>query len=90
MVSHPARKTGTELKKKWQRHVVHDFAEKRNSSFALLSWYADAFAVVVSPFCKCSNCASIKSDIRCKITLAGVPVAGMDPDLLPVMPSFIS
>jgi glycosyltransferase involved in cell wall biosynthesis len=49
IVSHPARKTNAELKTKWQRHIVHDFAETKASKESLVFWYIKALAVALSP-----------------------------------------
>jgi glycosyltransferase involved in cell wall biosynthesis len=48
-VFHPARKTFEELKTKWRRHIVHDFAEARISYSRLLIWCAKAVVVAMSP-----------------------------------------
>jgi GT2 family glycosyltransferase len=49
VVWHPARKTMAELKVKWQRHTVHDYAGFRGKSLGILKWYLRTIAVAASP-----------------------------------------
>jgi glycosyltransferase involved in cell wall biosynthesis len=49
IVWHPARKHLSELKTKWQRHIIHDFAAARGSLPKQLLWMARAAAVAASP-----------------------------------------
>jgi glycosyltransferase involved in cell wall biosynthesis len=48
-VFHPARTSMDQLRAKWNRHVMHDFAETRGSKVRLMTWYAKALAVALSP-----------------------------------------
>jgi Glycosyl transferase family group 2 len=49
LVSHPARKTISELQVKWDRQVAHDFAELGAGAAARARWVAKAMALAVSP-----------------------------------------
>jgi glycosyltransferase involved in cell wall biosynthesis len=49
IVWHPARKQISELKQKWQRHIVHDYAGFRGSAQRKVLWYLRAFAIAASP-----------------------------------------
>jgi GT2 family glycosyltransferase len=48
IVYHPARQTFGELRKKWDRHISHDFNEKAAGIGGRLKWVALIFAVAVS------------------------------------------
>jgi len=49
IVYHPARSSFTELYRKWDRHIHHDFSEVRKSRLARLRWMFYATGVFVSP-----------------------------------------
>ena len=48
IVYHPARQTFADLRKKWDRHISHDFNEKAGGIGGRLKWFALVFAVAVS------------------------------------------
>jgi glycosyltransferase involved in cell wall biosynthesis len=48
IVYHPARKTFTELTKKWDRHIAHDFNEKAHGVGGRLKWAGLIVAVAAS------------------------------------------
>lgn len=49
IVYHPARKTFTELARKWDRHIAHDYELIRSRPFGTLRWLARAIALAGSP-----------------------------------------
>lgn len=49
IVNHPARKSFTELTRKWDRHIAHGFEEFGTKRFGRLRWLARAVAVAGSP-----------------------------------------
>ncbi|WP_062118867.1 glycosyltransferase [Aureimonas sp. AU40] len=53
IVYHPARKTFTELSRKWDRHIAHDFAEMRGEQFWWPRWVLRSAAVALSPVAEC-------------------------------------
>ena len=48
IVYHPARTSFAELRRKWDRHVAHDFAERPRGPIGLALWVAKSFAVGAS------------------------------------------
>ncbi len=48
IVYHPARQSFEELKKKWDRHISHDFNEKPVGLFGRLFWLLRSIAVALS------------------------------------------
>ncbi len=49
VVDHPARTSFEELRRKWDRHIAHEYAELRNQPFWRLRTLGRAVAVAVSP-----------------------------------------
>jgi glycosyltransferase involved in cell wall biosynthesis len=49
IVYHPARSTFAEIFEKWNRHIVHDYAEYAGTKFETLRWTFYAFGVAFSP-----------------------------------------
>jgi glycosyltransferase involved in cell wall biosynthesis len=48
IVYHPARNSFSELAHKWDRHISHDFNDRKNSWPSKLKWIALAMAIAVS------------------------------------------
>lgn len=48
-VYHPARSDFSELRRKWDRHIAHDFSGVRQSRSRSLKWVAKTMAMVASP-----------------------------------------
>lgn len=48
IVYHPARKSFAELRRKWDRHISHDFADRHRGPIGLALWIAKSFAVGAS------------------------------------------
>jgi glycosyltransferase involved in cell wall biosynthesis len=49
VVYHPARHTLIELRRKWDRHVAHDFAQHVHGLLDRTRWVAKAFVLALSP-----------------------------------------
>lgn len=49
IVFHPARKSFSELTRKWDRHIAHDYERMKPRRFAKLLWLARAAAIAGSP-----------------------------------------
>ncbi len=49
IVYHPARRSFAELARKWDRHIAHDYEERRPGLAGLLRWFAKAAALAASP-----------------------------------------
>jgi glycosyltransferase involved in cell wall biosynthesis len=49
IVFHPARKTFADLKRKWDRHIAHDYERIRSRRLGALRWLARAIAIAGSP-----------------------------------------
>jgi len=53
IVYHPARKAFDELKRKWDRHISHDYADMRGAP-GMVKWIVKAFALLASPLAEIS------------------------------------
>ncbi len=49
IVFHPARRSFAELARKWDRHIAHDYEERRPGLAGRLRWFARAAALAGSP-----------------------------------------
>ncbi len=49
IVYHPARRSFSELQRKWDRHIAHDFQERVHTASDKLKWLLRAIAMVGSP-----------------------------------------
>ncbi|WP_311029158.1 glycosyltransferase [Mesorhizobium koreense] len=49
IVYHPARRSLSELRTKWRRHVAHDYAEHVHGPLDRTRWAAKAFVLALSP-----------------------------------------
>jgi GT2 family glycosyltransferase len=50
VVSHPARRTWSELLKKWRRRTAEDFALANEHPYGQAIWFLRSFAILLSPF----------------------------------------